>query len=105
MVRSRGSTSEWGSRRRSFSVRSPPSARGTLRDVLIREIPTVLSSGLYAIPALAGALVVVGADELGVAEVPAAITGALTCFVIRMPGVHFDIDAPGPPGSPRTVDA
>ncbi|MCR6706497.1 MAG: TRIC cation channel family protein [Cellulomonas sp.] len=86
-------------------MRSPPSARGTLRDVLIREIPTVLSSGLYAIPALAGALVVVGADELGVAEVPAAITGALTCFVIRMPGVHFDIDAPGPPGSPRTVDA
>src|SRR5437764_930988 len=28
---------------------------GTLRDVLIRQIPSVLSSGLYAIPAMIGA--------------------------------------------------
>src|SRR3954454_6528630 len=28
---------------------------GTLRDVLIRQIPSVLSSGLYAVPALIGA--------------------------------------------------
>src|SRR3954470_6667870 len=28
---------------------------GTLRDVLVRQIPSVLSSGLYAIPALLGA--------------------------------------------------
>src|SRR3954449_6824623 len=32
---------------------------GTLRDVLIRQIPSVLTSGLYAIPALIGAAVVV----------------------------------------------
>src|SRR5215217_5243918 len=32
---------------------------GTVRDVLIRQIPSVLSSGLYAIPALAGATVTV----------------------------------------------
>src|SRR3954449_10154720 len=32
---------------------------GTLRDVLVRQIPSVLSSGLYAIPALIGAAVVV----------------------------------------------
>src|SRR3954454_14431100 len=28
---------------------------GTLRDVLIRQVPSVLSSGLYAVPALIGA--------------------------------------------------
>jgi uncharacterized membrane protein YeiH len=78
---------------------------GTLRDVLVREIPTVLSSGLYAIPALAGALVLVGADQLGVSEVPAAITGALICFVIRMLGVRYDIDAPGPPRPPGPHEA
>jgi uncharacterized membrane protein YeiH len=71
---------------------------GTLRDVLIREVPAVLSSGLYAIPALIGAFVLVGADRLGVPDLPAAITGALICFVVRMLGVRFGIDAPGPRG-------
>jgi uncharacterized membrane protein YeiH len=74
---------------------------GTLRDVLIREVPAVLSSGLYAIPALAGALVLVIGDQVGVADLPAAVTGATLCFVIRMVGVHFGIDAPGPPGTRR----
>ena len=74
---------------------------GTLRDVLIRRIPAVLSSGLYAIPALVGAFVVVAGDRLGVAGLAAAITGAFICFVIRMVGVRFGIDAPSPPGPAR----
>ena len=72
---------------------------GTLRDVLIREIPAVLTSGLYAIPALVGALVLVVGDGLGVAVLPAAIAGTVVCFGIRMVGLRFGIDAPGPPGS------
>ena len=75
---------------------------GTLRDVLIREIPAVLSSGLYAIPALVGALVLVVGDARGVASVPAAVSGAVVCFVILMAGLRFDIHAPGPPGHRRT---
>jgi len=74
---------------------------GTLRDVLIREVPAVLSSGLYAIPALVGAFVLVAGDRAGVPEFTAAVVGAALCFVIRMFGVHFDIDAPGPPGTRR----
>ena len=74
---------------------------GTLRDVLIREVPAVLSSGLYAIPALVGAFVLVAGDRAGVGEFTAAVVGAALCFVIRMFGVHFDIDAPGPPGTRR----
>jgi uncharacterized membrane protein YeiH len=74
---------------------------GTLRDVLIREVPAVLTSGLYAIPALVGAFVLVGAHQLGMADLAAAIVGAVVCFVIRMLGVRFDIDAPGPPGTGR----
>jgi uncharacterized membrane protein YeiH len=74
---------------------------GTLRDVLIREVPAVLSSGLYAIPALVGAFVLVAADGLGADDLPAAVIGALICFGIRMLGVRFDIDAPGPPGTGR----
>ena len=74
---------------------------GTLRDVLIREIPAVLTSGLYAIPALVGAFLVVGGDRLGAPDVVAAVLGAGVCFAIRMAGVHFGIDAPGPPASRR----
>ena len=74
---------------------------GTLRDVLIREVPAVLTSGLYAIPALVGAFLVVTADQLGAPGLAAAVGAAGVCFAIRMVGVHFGIDAPGPPGSSR----
>src|SRR3954454_2019689 len=43
---------------------------GTLRDVLIRRIPSVLRSALYAIPALLGALVTVVATELHLYGLP-----------------------------------
>jgi uncharacterized membrane protein YeiH len=69
---------------------------GTLRDVLVREIPSVLTSGLYAIPALVGAFVVVAADRIGAAGVPAAIVAAGVCFAIRMLGVRYDVQAPRP---------
>lgn len=74
---------------------------GTLRDVLLGRIPVVLRSELYAIPALAGALVVVLAEPLGSADVPAAVGAALLCFGIRMLGVHFGLHAPAPPGTDR----
>jgi uncharacterized membrane protein YeiH len=78
---------------------------GTVRDVLIRRVPSVLSSGLYAIPALVGAALVVAAesgDIDNVLGVPVALGAAVVCFLIRMVGVHFDLNAPKPPGiSPR----
>lgn len=75
---------------------------GTLRDVLIRRIPTVLYTGLYAIPALIGAAITAGTVRAGVYGVPAAIGAASTCFVVRMLGVHFNLNAPLPPGmAPR----
>jgi uncharacterized membrane protein YeiH len=77
---------------------------GTVRDVLILRVPTVLSSGLYAIPALVGAALLV-ADDSGavnnVLGVPVALGAALVCFLIRMIGLHFGIDAPKPPGIGR----
>jgi len=69
---------------------------GTLRDVLIGEIPSVLTSGLYAIPALVGAFIVVAADRVGAAGLPAALVAAGACFAIRMLGVRYDVQAPRP---------
>ena len=73
---------------------------GTLRDVLVRRIPAVLQSGLYAIPALIGAGITVAAVGVGVYGPIAAVVAATVCFLIRMLGVRYDLNAPGPPTAP-----
>ena len=70
---------------------------GTIRDVLIRQVPSVLSSGLYAIPALLGAAITVITIRAGVYGLPAALAAAVVCFTVRMVGVRFDLNAPTPP--------
>jgi uncharacterized membrane protein YeiH len=79
---------------------------GTLRDVLVRRVPFVLSSELYAIPALLGATVVVVLPLLRVDVVVAAVAGAVLCFVVRMVGVRYGLNAPYPPvpGEPAPDD-
>jgi len=71
---------------------------GTVRDVLIQRIPTVLRSELYAIPALIAATLTVAAIRLDVYGVPAAVAAALACFGVRMLGVRMGLNAPGPRG-------
>jgi uncharacterized membrane protein YeiH len=70
---------------------------GTIRDVLVRRVPTVLSSGLYAIPALVGAAIAVTAVQTGVYGVPAALGAALACFLIRAAGIRYNLNAPVAP--------
>ena len=80
---------------------------GTIRDVLIGQIPTVLRSELYAIPALVAAAITVAVIHMNVYGLPAALAAAAVCFVIRMLGVRFGLNAPGPPGiddDPGTTD-
>jgi uncharacterized membrane protein YeiH len=79
---------------------------GTIRDVLIRRVPSVLSSGLYAIPALIGASAVVLAQELGGSGLVVIVGAAALCFVIRMVGVRYDLNAPSPlaPPTPEPQD-
>ncbi|HEY6747869.1 MAG TPA: TRIC cation channel family protein [Mycobacteriales bacterium] len=75
---------------------------GTVRDVLIQRVPGVLSSGLYAIPALLGAALVVLGATAGVDRVvgaPVAVGAAAVCFGIRMLGLRLGLDAPRPPGA------
>ncbi len=67
---------------------------GMVRDVLVREIPEVLRRGLYAIPALIGAGIVVAAFKLGDHSVVFPIVGAVACFTIRMIGLHYGVGLP-----------
>jgi hypothetical protein len=56
---------------------------GMVRDVLVREIPTVLRTELYAVAALIGAAVVVVGSMLHLPSSEAAIAGVVLCFGLR----------------------
>ncbi len=77
---------------------------GTVRDTLVRQVPSVLRSDLYAIPALIAAALTVGAIHLGIYGLPAALGAAAVCFAIRMLGVVLGLNAPRPPGSRGAPD-
>ena len=67
---------------------------GTLRDVLVRRVPTILTGGLYAVPALLGAAVAVLGPGLGGRELPWALAGAGVCAALRVGGVLRGWQAP-----------
>lgn len=67
---------------------------GTLRDMMVKQIPTVLHSELYAVPALAGSTIVVFAAEFGWNGWPPALIGAAICLGIRGLGLHLKLNAP-----------
>lgn len=69
---------------------------GTLRDVMVGRVPTVLSSDLYAVPALLASLIVVVTSSLEVYGLVAALVAASACFTLRMVGVRYGIQAPRP---------
>jgi uncharacterized membrane protein YeiH len=77
---------------------------GTIRDALVGQIPSVMSEGLYAIPALAGAALTVLAITTGLYGLGAAIVAAAVCFLIRLLGVRFKLNAPRPPGTRQPSD-
>jgi uncharacterized membrane protein YeiH len=57
---------------------------GMMRDILVSDIPAVLHSDLYAVAALAGAIVVVVGHVLNGPAAAAAAAGAALCFGIRL---------------------
>lgn len=67
---------------------------GMLRDVLLRDVPTVLRSELYAIPALAGAAAVALAHEAGSDNDLFALAGAGVCLVLRLLGIRYGVNVP-----------
>jgi uncharacterized membrane protein YeiH len=67
---------------------------GMVRDVLVREIPTVLRTELYAVAALAGAAVVVIGRALHMSSGAAAGAGALLCFGLRFMAIRRGCQLP-----------
>ena len=73
---------------------------GMLRDVLVSEIPNVLRADLYAVAALAGAVVVVVGYLLAAEPTGTAILGAALCFCLRLVAIRrgwqLPVARPGP---------
>ena len=61
---------------------------GTVRDVLLAQVPTVLRSDVYASAALAGAAVMVVAIRMKCPKPLAAVSGAIVCFTLRIISVR-----------------
>ncbi|MEU4601386.1 trimeric intracellular cation channel family protein [Kribbella sp. NPDC023972] len=69
---------------------------GVIRDILSGRVPVVLRSEIYATPAFLGAGIVVVAAALEYDAVWVPISGAITCFVIRLLAIRRGWNAPLP---------
>ena len=67
---------------------------GLVRDVLLRQIPNVLRTDLYAIPALLGATILVVGHETGSRSALFPLLAALACTTTRLLGVHYGLRLP-----------
>ena len=68
---------------------------GIVRDQLVARTPVVLRSDLYALAALAGAVLVVVGHGLNWPIVPTALTGAGVCFGLRLMAIRYGWNLPG----------
>ena len=67
---------------------------GIVRDLLVARTPAVLRGDLYALAALAGAVLVVVGHGLNWPIVPTAIGGAAVCFGLRLMAIRYGWNLP-----------
>ncbi|GAB0118616.1 trimeric intracellular cation channel family protein [Acidisoma sp. 7E03] len=75
---------------------------GMARDVLTAQSPTVLHAEIYAVAALAGALVVVAGGMTGLPTVAVALAGIALCVFLRLMALYrgWRLPVARPPGAP-----
>jgi uncharacterized membrane protein YeiH len=66
---------------------------GTIRDMLLAQVPTVLRADVYATAALAGSAVMIVSRRLGLPPTLAAVLGGVVCFGLRLVSVwqHWNL--------------
>ena len=67
---------------------------GTIRDMLLAQVPTVLRADVYATAALAGSAAMIMARKLGMPPTIAAILGGVVCFALRLLSVWLHWNLP-----------
>jgi uncharacterized membrane protein YeiH len=68
---------------------------GTIRDLLLTQVPAILRVDVYATAALFGATVLVVTRRLGLPRTLAAVLGGLACFGLRMLAIAQHWQLPG----------
>lgn len=68
---------------------------GMLRDVLVNEVPTVLRADLYALAALACAVVVAMGHVLDIQPLTTTLAGGAICFGLRFMAIRYGWHLPG----------
>src|SRR5436190_12648453 len=61
---------------------------GMARDIMLTEIPTVLRAELYAVAALAGAVVVVAGESVNLPSTATTLAGIAICLGLRLGGIY-----------------
>ncbi len=74
---------------------------GMVRDLILRQVPRVLQSGLYAVPALIGSAVAVAAPSSGAHDWVYAVLGAGACFAVRLGALRWRLSLPQMPHQSR----
>jgi uncharacterized membrane protein YeiH len=66
---------------------------GTIRDVLLAEVPRVLHADVYATAALAGSAIMILCRRLGMKDTHSAFVGGVVCFALRVVSVwrHWNL--------------
>jgi uncharacterized membrane protein YeiH len=66
---------------------------GTVRDMFLAQVPSILRSDIYATAALTGAICLVAARKIGTSPTVAAVLGGTVCFALRMVAVwrHWNL--------------
>jgi uncharacterized membrane protein YeiH len=67
---------------------------GVARDILVSEVPAIFRAELYAVPALAGAAVVVIGKSLGLPNDVVSVTGAALCIGVRIAAMRYHWQLP-----------
>lgn len=75
---------------------------GMVRDLLLRQIPNILRTDLYAVPALLGAAVLVVAHQAGARSALFPLLAAGVCVAIRLTAVRYGIGLPIAPSERKT---
>jgi len=60
---------------------------GTVRDIFLAQVPTVLRSDIYAVAALVGSLVMILGVKVGLNPEWSTVAGGTTCFLLRVVSV------------------
>ena len=61
---------------------------GMARDIMLTQIPTVLRAELYAVAALAGAVVLVAGESLGLPSTATTLAGVVICLGLRLGSIY-----------------